>query len=692
MDYTQYDYQSLVSEITSRLAEKEGWGEGYQSTTGQMLIQLFADSTDALMYMLERRVQEAFIPTALLESSIYAHASELGYRPRRTVCNTGTVRLSISEPAEADINIPKYTKLTYNGEYDFVTTESKFIPAGGTFVDIPIKEGKLVTLKIQPDDENLNEFGDIVIEDYLNIDQYSLEVDDNGEKYFDVEEAENDLYNYGSLSYAGSEDTVYDIKYGVDGMRIVFGDDVFGRYPKGTITVSYIETGGMIDPILSDGIEFSFEKDYLYDENTAIPRKQYEYTLVNITPIRGFSVHESVEEIARNAPEYARANNRAVTKSDYEFWGVRSGIGGIVDVSAFGEEESGSLIFNMNNVIMTYITSDETPINTEQEISFRTYMNRYVPLTTHIVVDEAKKIEAVLNVKFKKNTQVPITLEQAYIEIKSMFEEYFKIERGSIGGALQHSELVKHVQEKIVEINGVKYELTDFVKIEIQPQYELDLPLPSYNLYVYLDTNYIPSSGDVFSLVIDDTPVSITVSSGDTQEDVVGKMSNEIKNNPAFELLTAIGVSGSGVQFLRIQSKYPDQVFYIDTNAGTIANSVTTNKKLKLPASKIYNTTLEDMIVPSSVSIIDEDGVVKFQDDGNGVMVSMTGGASFTIDYRTAELINPYVEDTTKTHYVRFQQDEFQNIQAAKDSVIVLSKFADYIDEDDKFSKIEFIS
>jgi hypothetical protein len=184
----------------------------------------------------------------------------------------------------------------------------------------------------------------------------------------------------------------------------------------------------------------------------------------------------------------------------------------------------------------------------------------------------------------------------------------------------------------------------------------------------------------------------VTVAGGDTQADITSKMSVAINNNPAFELLTAVGVTGSGVQYVRIQSRFPNQIFYINTNAGSIASNVSTNKKLRLPAAKIHNTTLDNMIAPNSVSIIDEDGVLQFHDDGNGVMVSDNGGVSFEIDYRRAEFINPYVEDDTKTYYVRFQQDEFQNIKAAKDSVIVLSKFADYINDDDKFSKIEFVS
>lgn len=692
MDYTNYDYQSLVDEITARLEAKEGWGEGYQSSTGQMLIQLFADSTDALMYMLERRVQEAFLSTALLDTSIFAHASELGYRPRRTVCSTGTVRLTVATPAVQPIIIDKYTKILYNkGQYQFITTQEATIDIGETFVDIPVKEGSVVEIQYQTDSTSeIGQTGEILIEDYFDIDQYSIEIDDSGEKYFDVEETTSTTYNYGSLSFASETDPVYDIKYSIDGMRIVFGDNIFGKRPSGVVTLRYVRTGGMINPILATGLEFSLESDVVYDSEPIVPKREYEYTLLNETPIRGFLTFESITDIAQNAPEYARANSRAVTKSDYEFWGIRSGIGGIVDVSAFGEQESESLIYNMNNVNLAYITNDEIPLTTEQEIEFRSYMDRYKTVTTHVAVQEARKIEAVLNVQFRKETSVPITVEETYKRVKSLIESYFMVGRNSIGNGFQHSELVRFIQNHIMTLNGVRYSLTDFVKVGIEGQYKLPSPVPLYDTRIYIKDDCPMVDGDIFSVKINNTIVSVLVSSTDTPVILAERMRVAISNNTS--AMTSLELTGFTDVAIRVTSNAIDQSISVNSSFGDISQYVYIDNIFKVPISKIMNRSLtESVIEAGSVTIVDSNENVVFQDDGGGTLVNVLGGSDVGINYLTGELYGLYSVDDGEEYYFRFSQNQYQNFNASQDSVIVLSPFAEKISDPQLFSKIEII-
>ena len=692
MDYTNYDYQSLVDEITARLEAKEGWGEGYQSSTGQMLIQLFADSTDALMYMLERRVQEAFLSTALLDTSIFAHASELGYRPRRTVCSTGTVRLTVSSPAVQPIIIDKYTKVLYNkGQYQFITTQEAIIDIGETSVDVPVKEGSLVEIQYQTDPTSeIGQTGEILIEDYFDIDQYSIEIDDSGEKYFDVEETTSSTYNYGALSFASENDPVYDIKYSIDGMRIVFGDNNFGKRPSGVVTLRYVRTGGMVNPILATGLEFSLETDVVYDSEPIVPKREYEYTLLNETAIRGFLSFESVTDIAQNAPEYARANSRAVTRSDYEFWGIRGGIGGIVDVSAFGEQESESLIYNMNNVNMAYITNDEVPLTTEQEIEFREYMDRYKTVTTHIVVQEARKIEAVLNVQFKKESKVPMSVEETYKRVASLIDSYFEVKRGSIGGGFQHSELVRHVQENIITVNNVRYPFTDFVKIDMVGQYKLPSPPPLYDVRIYIDSSYQINSGDIFSVIVNGTVVSVLVDENDTLVTLADRMRVAISNNTS--VLTSLEVTGFSDVGIRLTSNQIDNTITLNVSVGALREHVYTDSLFKIPSSVIQNKTTTNVILEGSASIIDSEENVIFVDNGLGSLVRADNdGNPIGIDYLTGELAGLYSVDETKDYYIRFSQDVYQNLEASEEAVIVLSKFAEKISDTPLYSKIEII-
>src|SRR5690554_1170896 len=137
IDYTETDYSEILDRITELYRDKEGFTDVYESSTSQTLIQLLADTTDHLMYMLERRAQESFIDTARLESSIRSRASELGYRARRKISSTGTVLLRLVDNdgnninALGDIIIPAGTALTGSGE-NFVTTSDVSIPTGSS--------------------------------------------------------------------------------------------------------------------------------------------------------------------------------------------------------------------------------------------------------------------------------------------------------------------------------------------------------------------------------------------------------------------------------------------------------------------------------------------------------------------------------------------------------------------------------
>lgn len=128
---TNYEYEDLREKIEERLRTKPGWGDSYESTVGQNLIDIAADAADVLSYMLERRSQESFQSTARLRSSVVSKASEAGYRSRRALAANGQLELKLVDengdpkPVEAggEIVIAEGTPVTFDGENFFTTSE-----------------------------------------------------------------------------------------------------------------------------------------------------------------------------------------------------------------------------------------------------------------------------------------------------------------------------------------------------------------------------------------------------------------------------------------------------------------------------------------------------------------------------------------------------------------------------------------
>ena len=221
-DYTNYDYQALVDRMTEILKDKEGWGDAYQSSTGQTLIQLMADVTDHLHYMLERRTLESFLESAKLRTSVVARASELGYRPDRIKSHTGTLEVTILDNSGSvstvagEVNLAAMKKIMYDGRTFYVTAPSS-IRQGESKATLRVKEG---SLKIKTFDLAAGE--EPVFPEYDNIEEDVFFVYNNGEEFFDVRKTDD--VNKRALAFLRSDEAFYDIKYGVEGMRIVFGE------------------------------------------------------------------------------------------------------------------------------------------------------------------------------------------------------------------------------------------------------------------------------------------------------------------------------------------------------------------------------------------------------------------------------------------------------------------------------------
>lgn len=522
-DYTNYDYQALVDRMTDALSNTSGWGDAYKSSMGQTLIELMADVTDQLHYMLERRTMEGFINTARLRSSIFARANELGYRPHRARGNSGYLRLEIIDsqgnprPVAGEVVIEAMTPVKFDGRSFYVVEDVK-IPQGSSYVDLRVKEGALNSKSFT--------FGvdEIVFVDYENIEDEIFIVTNNGEQYKDVRRQAD--VNKRALSFLFSDDAYYDLKYGTEGMRVEFGDGNFGKKPSGVIEVVYSEVSTDLSDIISLGNKFEFEsplRDFQFQDVV------YEYRMENITPVRGSVEAESTDSIRRNASAYHRSNGRAVTNEDYVFWTLQAGIGDIVDAKSFGEDEFESLVYNLNNVYITYATETGVPLSTYERQMFADYFDKIKTSQVHVVMNPANNVLLRLILDVVKNPEAPISNSQAYGMIRNFVVDYMKLRGNSIGGFVHMSDIINSLYGITYDKNGVSYKLVDYAKVSSDVVIPFDHPAKTNNAFVEISTLYTPTAGDKFVLNLDNLICSVDVTATDTYEDILLKMRDVIR-------------------------------------------------------------------------------------------------------------------------------------------------------------------
>lgn len=679
-DLTNYEFEGLVQTITDKYRNKPGLTDTYDSSVGQTLIQLLADVSDNLHYKLERRSQENYTSTARLVSSVRAAVSSIGYRPRRKVSSTGTMLLELVDNdgnpvvAQGNIGIP-YGKPIFFDDVEMVVNGDYTIPAGQSSVELKVKQGTLESQTFNFGMEPYLSTNYIEFSNHLDMEEYSLQIRGDSLTYHDVLAGINGL-RIRAISYADNTMPVYDLKFTRNGLRVVFGDDIFGKKPKDEIQVSWIKSDGGSVNIIKTGLEFDFDEQVLVDDVLVTPQNEYQYRLTNITPIRGGVDEEGIEEIRDNVTAFVRANDRGVTNFDYEFWAMRSGIGNIVDMKAYGEHETNQLIFTMNNVYITYATPDKLDLNQEQGQQLRSYLDVIKTNTTHMVFRPVDPIYMGLTIDFRRHESLPISDSQLYRILVQRVNDYFEIKRGRIGVGFQHSEFVEYLQNLRVEFNNIEYAMTDFVKVQATGMVPFDIPQPTYDGIVELAPDYVVIPNDVWTISIDNVPYSVVAVSTDTITTLVDKMQAKIFEGTSLMLARPA--------YNQIRIKHPkDSGFYaITVGAGQIGSKTRFLQLIKIPRPTNVTNPNKNQLVPGTVEIVDLNGNLVMGDDGEGLLINDDAGyPAIVVDYSNCQFEYPSIPEGT--YYVMFQQDDYQNFQITRESLIDVMPFRSETDNPD---------
>lgn len=329
-DFSEYTYDVVLEQLQTLLAQKGTWTQFNEAGIGETLLEAVALICDKLHYNLERRVEENYITTAKLRSSIVALAKLVGYTPRRKVSATGSVKFSLSagywDSHGSSVDIPVDTVVS-NGSTVFVTTEAASLGVG-------VYETGWVSVK-QGTRKEIQQTGDGTSSQYVDIPNSGEDVDAVEETSIevyvdDVLWTEVDTFYDGTTTDADGSTVAkncYVVERFANYLRIWFGDAVNGKIPPNgsTIEVKWIETDGSGGNIIAP------------DMITATTHGNSSISVSDSTAMTGGEEEESTEEIRRNAPLVWSSQGRCVTRQDYI--GYISSLPGVEAVNVWGEEE-----------------------------------------------------------------------------------------------------------------------------------------------------------------------------------------------------------------------------------------------------------------------------------------------------------------------------------------------------------------
>lgn len=316
------DFQVLYDALRRKLEQKKTWVDMLPTSVGSTVLDLFAGSHVGNQLYLDIAFREAFLPTAVRDSSIFAGTRMLGVEIARKTCASCVIE--VANHATRTKFIPPYTQFELNGRM-FFNREQYMVPPGSSISNVDLFSGQVKEKQF-----DLSLYNDLALKEFFL-----------GEPGFVVSAA--DLLVYTENADTGNitiweptdkaifehhgEETVYFESTPRDGdVSLFFGDGDNGKLldSGSTLTVRYVVTDGSAGNNGLPGIKVRVVGDSELKGET-------------ITSIAGGANEKSALYYKMFAPNMSRTKRRAISGSD-----IRStimGYPGVADCSIMGQRD-----------------------------------------------------------------------------------------------------------------------------------------------------------------------------------------------------------------------------------------------------------------------------------------------------------------------------------------------------------------
>ena len=320
-------------------------------------------------------LNEAFLNTAQLRSSVVSHAETLGYEVRSRVASKALVELSVNlsgvsgRPAQIQLNSgTQFTSSVDGISYTFRTLEAYFARDNGSGLyqfqtnlgsnDIPIFEGteKTKTFLV----------GEVAERQVFVIPDSEIDTKTATVLVYDTASSTN-FVQYTPLAEASTIDkdtTVFSIREAPNGFyELNFGDGIsFGKKPDAgnKVIVTYLATKGP-DANLAD--------TFTATSNITVAGANYSITAVTSSESTGGALRQTIESVRQLAPLAFATQQRMVTSADYKAV-IQSNFSAVTDVAVWSGDQNVPIDYGKVYVSLNFPagTAESTKTETRNNI------------------------------------------------------------------------------------------------------------------------------------------------------------------------------------------------------------------------------------------------------------------------------------------------------------------------------------
>ena len=382
-------------------------------------------------------INESFLSTSQLRSSVVSHAESLGYFPKSSTAARAVVDVTITiAGGPTSFTLPKGSSFFASideSNYEFFTTQNYSVANSGsdtfTFTGVTLVEGK-EQFKTFLADSNID-IPYVIPESTLDTSTMIVNVFPNGT----TEESEIYL-NVKEVASVSDESRVYMVRESHNGdYEMIFGDgNVLGVRPQtgNIIKVEYIATNG---PGANGATTFTLNE---------FSGAGYVIEVTTVSNSAGGSNIESVQSIKLNAPLAYSAQNRLVTADDYTGL-ILSNYGAYVnDVTTWGGNDNVPPQYGKAFVSLNFLEGVDENSKTMVEEMIRAQLTSnlsIMSIDTEFVEPQFTYLElqTFFNIDPIKNTTTPEALQ---VQVDELIENYMSVNLNQFDSVFRRSNLL----------------------------------------------------------------------------------------------------------------------------------------------------------------------------------------------------------------------------------------------------------
>lgn len=450
------DFQDIKNDIIAYFSTHEEFKD-YEFTGSalNLLIEILAYNTHYNSLAANMVVNEMFLDSALMRSSVVSIAKALNYIPRSVTSAKSSLSLYVPRNSTEQFYVlpagTTFTASSGNNSKNFFTIRDYVVQyeVGETFNTLPVEihEGALVTQRFVNTTSTNKDFTYFdLLNDFIDTSTFTVTV--NGEKWTQITpEAEG-------ITSTNNTSKIFFIEETRGGKpRLMFGNGVIGqKLNVGDVVVAsfIVTTGAEGNGISSFSVTVPGRADIRIQTGTT-------------TVSQGGSDRETIREIKQNAPKWYAAQYRAVSSDDYETI-IKKRYADVKSIKVFGGEEidkPGKVYIAIRPKSSDYL-SDATKTTIVNEILSDTNV---VTITPEVI--NPKYIDIILKtvVTYDDNLLVS-NRDTLKAKVQSLYNAFNTNNLGNFGEDYRNSKFTREVydlDDSVVSANtrvSLKYSLT----------------------------------------------------------------------------------------------------------------------------------------------------------------------------------------------------------------------------------------